>query len=308
MNPVIVADKLSKWYGNILGVSEISLRISPGIKGLLGPNGAGKSTLLKILTGQLKANIGSVTIFGEPVWNNHALFRRIGYCPEFDSYYTEMKGGEFVQFLAELAGLDRAASAQRTTAALEQVGLLENRDKAIKAYSFGMRQRLRIAASIVHDPELLLLDEPLRGVDPLWRIRIIRLIKEYEKAGRTVIVSTHILPEIEAMTRDIILIHQGKVFAEGDIHYIRNLIDSHPHQVYVRLAHARELARELAGHEFVSSLEIDKDNRGITFKTSQRDPFFDFLTRYIADRQIAVEEISSPDDNLQAVFDYLIGR
>jgi ABC-2 type transport system ATP-binding protein len=308
MTAVLKAEKLSKWYGNILGISDINLEIGSGVTGLLGPNGAGKTTFLKIAAGQLKPKIGSLTAFGEPVFGNHILFQRIGFCPEHDSAYMEMSGWQFILLLSRLHGFSGKAAAEKSEKALATVGLLESKDRGIKGYSFGMRQRLRLASSILHEPELLMLDEPLRGIDPLWRINIIQLIKEYGKQGRTVIVSSHILPEIEAMTSEIVLIHQGKIFAKGDIHRIRGLIDSHPHQVSIRLSDPRPLAQKLIGSDFVSSVDFSKDGRGLTVKTDQRDRFFTELIRLIAAGNLPIEEITSPDDNLQAVFDYLIGK
>ena len=307
MNPVLKAEKLSKWYGNILGISDINLEVGGGITGLLGPNGAGKSTFLKIAAGQLRPKIGRLTVFGEPVWGNPGIFRRVGFCPEHDSAYNEMSGGAFILLLARLHGFAGAAS-DRAEKALATVGLLENRGRLIKAYSFGMRQRLRLASAILHEPELLLLDEPLRGVDPLWRIRIMQLIKDYGRQGRTVLVSSHILPEIEAMTSNIVLIHQGKVFAEGDIHSIRGLIDSHPHQVSIRCPRPRQLAEQLIAGDFVSGIEFAADGGGLTVQTSQRDLFFSVLMPLAAQADNEIGEITSPDDNLQAVFDYLIGK
>jgi len=307
MSAVLRAEKLSKWYGNILGISDINLEIAPGITGLLGPNGAGKSTFLKIAAGQLKPKIGSLQIFGENVFGNHLLFKRIGFCPEHDSAYMEMSGWQFIMLLARLHGF-AADAAAKSEKALAAVGLLESKDRRIKGYSFGMRQRLRLASSILHEPELLMLDEPLRGIDPLWRIKIIQLIKEYEKQGRTVIVSSHILPEIEVMTNEIVLIHQGKIFAKGDIQRIRGLIDSHPHQVSILCPEPRRLAAKLIGNEYVLSIDFDAQGRGLTVKTDQRDHFFSALMRLIIEDKLAVEEITSPDDNLQAVFDYLIGK
>ncbi len=308
MTGILKAEKLSKWYGNILGISDINLEIGSGITGLLGPNGAGKSTFLKIAAGQLKPKIGTLTVFGETVFGNPRLFRRIGFCPEHDSAYSEMSGWNFILLLARLHGFSGDAATQKSAKALETVGLLESKDRPIKGYSFGMRQRLRLASSILHEPELLMLDEPLRGIDPVWRIRIIQLIKDYGRQGRTVIVSSHILPEIEAMTSEIILIHQGKIFAKGDIHRIRGLIDSHPHQVSIRCPQPRQLAARLIGSDFIHSVEFTADGRGLTVETGQRDLFFSSLMRLIADAGVQVEEITSPDDNLQAVFDYLIGK
>ncbi|MCU0276785.1 MAG: ABC transporter ATP-binding protein [Acidobacteria bacterium] len=297
MTPVLKAEKLSKWYGNILGISDINLEIRSGITGLLGPNGAGKSTFLKIAAGQLKPKLGALTVFGEPVYGNPRLFRRIGFCPEHDSAYVEMSGRGFILLLARLHGFAGAEAAAKAEKALATVGLLDSQDRLIKGYSFGMRQRLRLASSILHEPELLMLDEPLRGVDPLWRIRIMQLI-----------VSSHILPEIEAMTNEIVLIHQGKIFAKGDIHRIRNLIDSHPHQVSIRTPHPRQLAARLIGNDFISGIEFASDHRGLTVRTNQRDQFFTHLMSLLAESGVETEEITSPDDNLQAVFDYLIGK
>ena len=308
MTAVLKAEKLSKWYGNILGISDINLEIGSGITGLLGPNGAGKSTFLKIAAGQLKPKIGSLTVFGEEVFGNHRLFRRIGFCPEHDSAYAEMSGWQFIMLLARLHGGSEKEAGAMCEKALDTVGLLESKDRQIKAYSFGMRQRLRLASSILHEPELLMLDEPLRGVDPLWRIKIMQLIKDFGRQGRTVIVSSHILPEIESMTSEIVLIHQGKIFAKGDIHRIRGLIDSHPHQVSIRCPEPRQLAQKLIDSAFVLSVDFGSDGRSLTVKTNQRDLFFTALIRLIAAGGLEIEEITSPDDNLQAVFDYLIGK
>ncbi|MCP5105480.1 MAG: ABC transporter ATP-binding protein [bacterium] len=307
-NTVLKAEKLSKWYGNILGISEISLEISPGIQGLLGPNGAGKSTFLKIASGQLKQNLGNVTIFGEKVYNNYRLFERAGFCPEYDSFYKDVTGWEFMIFLSKMHGFKGAKTIEAAAVALDRVGMRENENKLISAYSLGMRQRLKVATSIIHNPELLILDEPLRGVDPLWRVKIIKLVKEFEKEGKTVIVSSHILPEIESMTNNIILIHQGKIFAHGDIQEIRGLIDKHPHQVSVKCNKPRFLAEKMVAGDFVLNVNINDEENKIVVETNNRDSFFDSLTGIIVENGLEVEEMTSPDDNLQAVFDYLIGR
>jgi len=307
-NTVLNSENLSKWYGNILGISEISLKISPGIQGLLGPNGAGKSTFLKIASGQLRQNLGKITIFGEEVYNNHSLFSKIGFCPENDSYYKGVTGWEFMIFLAQLHGFKGKKAKDMAGDALERVGMTENAEKKIGAFSLGMRQRLKVASSIVNNPDLLILDEPLRGVDPLWRVKIIKLIREFEKQGKTVIVSSHILPEIEAMTNNITLIHQGKIFAHGDIQEIRGLIDTHPHQVSLQCDKPRLAAEKLIHNDFVLKVHLDDDENKIVVETNNREKFFDSLMQIIAENALEVEEMTSPDDNLQAVFDYLIGR
>lgn len=307
-NIVLKAEKLSKWYGNILGISEISLEITPGVQGLLGPNGAGKSTFLKIATGQLKQNLGKISVFGETVYNNYNLFLRVGFCPEYDSYYKDVTGWEFILFLARLHHYKGKEAADVTAAALEQVGLRENENKRISAYSLGMRQRLKIAAGILHNPDLLVLDEPLRAVDPLWRVKIIKLIKQFEKEGKTVIVSSHILPEIESMTNNITLIHQGKIFAHGDIQEIRGLIDTHPHQVSIHCNKPRLLAEKLIRCDYVLNIHFNDNGNNVMIETNNRDSFFDSLLKIILETGLEVEEMTSPDDNLQAVFDYLIGK
>lgn len=308
MGIVIKGDNLSKWYGNVLGLSEISVEISSGIQGLLGPNGAGKSTFLKILTGQLKPNIGEIRIFDEPVFNNQKIFHRIGYCPEFDAYYREVTGWEFIRFKSALFGYDKKETIDRALKALEKVGLTDSKDRKISEYSLGMRQRLKFASSIINDSDLLILDEPLRGVDPLWRIKIIKMLKEFEAEGRTIIVSSHILAEIEALTNNVILIHQGKIFAHGDIQEIRDLIGSHPHKVSVVCDNTRGLAKNMISDGLLRNIQFMDSENKVIFETDKRDRFFDTLTATISGSGINVSEITSPDDNLQSVFDYLIGR
>jgi len=303
---VVQAEKISKWYGNVLGVSDISLEITPGIKGLLGPNGAGKSTFLKIATGHLKPNIGRISLFGKNISRHRKIFSRVGYCPEHDSFYRELTGRQFIASLLRLSGFSRADAAERSVAALAKIGLTDRQDDLIRTYSMGMRQRLKLAQSFAHDPELLLLDEPLNGIDPVWRFRVMEMIREFARTGKTVIVSSHILSEIESLTDEIILIHQGQIFAQGDIHYIRDLIDTHPHMVFVKTPDSRKLAGSLIGHACVTDIGFSDD--GITVKTTNRDEFYQALMKNIVTNGFIIQEITSPDDNLQAVFDYLIGR
>jgi ABC-2 type transport system ATP-binding protein len=308
MTPVIETAKLSKWYGNVLGLSDVSLEVEPGVTGLLGPNGAGKSTFLKLITGQIKPSIGSVRIFGQKVRNNQALFNRIGFCPEHDSFYEDMTGWVFLTSLLNLQGFAAPEIRSRAARALDIVELTADKDRLIRAYSRGMRQRLKFAQAIAHDPEIIILDEPLSGLDPLGKRKLIRLIKGYRDEGRTVIVSSHVLPEIEALTRTIILIHQGKIFARGDIHYIRDLIETHPHMVAIRCSDPRGLAGRLLGESYVLKVHFGPDGKSFLVETNSRDRFFGCLMSLIVQSGVEVEEITSPDDNLQAVFDYLVGK
>jgi ABC-2 type transport system ATP-binding protein len=308
MSAVIETWKLSKWYGNVLGLSDVTLQIEPGISGLLGPNGAGKSTFLKLLTGQIKPNLGNVTILGERIKNNFAIFSRVGFCPEHDSFYEEITGWEFLTQLLRLYGFGYSEVKNRTEKALEIVELSQDKDRLIRAYSRGMRQRLKFAQAIAHDPEILILDEPLSGLDPLGKRKIIRLIKEYKSQGKTIIVSSHVLPEIEALTKTIILIHQGKIFATGDIHYIRDLIESHPHLVSVKCSEPRRLASMFLAEDYVLKVMFGPDLKTLVVETKNRDKFFSLLLSLIVESSLEIEEITSPDDNLQAVFDYLVGK
>jgi ABC-2 type transport system ATP-binding protein len=305
VTPLVVADHLSKWYGQVIGLNDVSVSIPPGITGLLGPNGAGKSTLLKLLTGQLKPSKGTITVLGEPVWDNPRIFFRIGFCPEQDAFYDRMTGLEWIAGLARLNGFGEAASLAAARAALERVDLMDAANKKIGGYSKGMRQRVKLAQALVHDPELLILDEPLSGMDPIARRRTIRLIREWSREGRSVLVSSHILHEIEAMTSSILLINNGRILAEGDVHQIRELIDEHPHTVHVRAARPRDLAREFLTRDDVLSLKLEQG--AIVVETSKPDGFYRYLTELAAEgRAGEITEVTSPDDNLQAVFKFLV--
>jgi len=308
VNPTIETRNLSKWYGNVLGLSDVTLAIEPGITGLLGPNGAGKSTFMKLLTGQLKPNIGEVAVLGRRVRNAYPLFAKIGFCPESDAFYEEITGWEFLTGLLSFYGYSRDEARDRAAKALDIVELTADKDRRIRGYSRGMRQRIRFAQAIAHDPEILILDEPLSGLDPLGKRKLIHLVKGYRDQGRTILVSSHVLPEIEAMTSRVILIHQGKILAQGDIHYIRDLIETHPHVISLRCDDPRALAARFVKEPYVQNLSFEADAGGLIVETHNRDAFFVRLNAVILEGGVRVDEITSPDDNLQAVFDYLVGK
>jgi len=303
--PLIEAEHLSKWYGQVIGLNDVTVRVPRGITGLLGPNGAGKSTFMKLITGQLKPSQGRLTVFGEPIWNNPKLFFRIGFCPEQDAFYERMTGLEWVTALVRLNGLGEEEATRAARAALEQVDLLDAADKKIGAYSKGMRQRVKLAQALVHDPELLILDEPLTGMDPIMRRRTIRLIREWGRNGRSILVSSHILHEIEAMTSNILLINHGRIVAEGNVHQIRELIDEHPHTIYIRGENPRALARRFLADDDVLGLSFQPD--ALVVQTARPDAFYARLTELAASGEAGrVDEVTSPDDNLAAVFQYLV--
>jgi ABC-2 type transport system ATP-binding protein len=302
---VLAAEHLSKWYGQVIGLNDVTVSVPPGITGLLGPNGAGKSTFMKLITGQLRPSKGSVHVLGEPIWNNPRLYFRIGFCPEQDRFYERMTGLEWVSALVRLNGLGEREAREAATRALEAVDLLDAASKRIGAYSKGMRQRVKLAQALVHDPELLILDEPLAGMDPLARRRTIRLIRDWARQGKSILVSSHILHEIESMTTNILLINNGRILAEGNVHQIRDLIDEHPHTVYIRASDPRRLAREFLTHADVLSLRFEPG--AVVVETGEPDAFYGRLTELVAAGECgAVEELTSPDDNLQAVFKYLV--
>jgi ABC-2 type transport system ATP-binding protein len=302
---VVVTDHLSKWYGQVIGLNDVTLTISRGVTGLLGPNGAGKSTFLKLLTGQLKPSKGSVTVLGEPVWGNPAIYLRMGVCPEQDAFYDRMTGLDWLVALLRLQGYDEHQARERAFAALEQVDLTEAANKRIGAYSKGMRQRVKLGQAIAHEPELLVLDEPLAGMDPLARRKTLRLLRNWAAGGKNVIVSSHILHEVEALTSNILLMHNGRVLAEGNVHQIRDLIDEHPHTVCVRSKRPRELAKQLIGYDDLLSLRFEDE--AVFVQTAKPDVFYARLTEMAAnDGSGEIYEVTSPDDNLQAVFDYLV--
>jgi len=303
--PVVTAEHLSKWYGQVIGLNDVTLSVPAGITGLLGPNGAGKSTFMKLITGQLKPSQGDVRILGERIWGNPSLYFRIGFCPEQDAFYERMTGVEWVTALVRLNGVGDEQAAALARRALETVDLLDAADKKIGAYSKGMRQRVKMAQALVHDPELLILDEPLSGMDPIARRKAIRMIKDWGRAGKSVIVSSHILHEIESMTPNILLINQGRILAEGNVHQIRDLIDEHPHTVYIKADQPRALAREFLAFDDVLSLKFEE--AAVVVQTGRPDAFYSRLTNLAATGEFgAIHEVTSPDDNLQAVFQYLV--
>jgi ABC-2 type transport system ATP-binding protein len=303
--PIVQALQLSKWYGQVSGLNDVTVSIPPGITGLLGPNGAGKSTFMKLMTGQLKPSKGSVSVLGEPIWGNPALFARIGFCPEQDAFYDRMTGIEWLTALVRLNGVSEGEAGEHARRALAEVDLVAAAAKKIGAYSKGMRQRVKLAQALVHDPELLVLDEPLAGMDPLMRRKTIRFIKEWARAGRHIVVSSHILHEIEAMTSNILLINNGRILAEGNVHAIRELIDTHPHTVSIRGADPRALARRFLAEDDVISLRFEPG--AVIVETAKPDAFYARLTRLAATGEAgSIDEVTSPDDNLQAVFRYLV--
>ena len=301
MTALVETRGLGQWYGRVIALDDVSLRVGPGITGLLGANGAGKTSLLRVLVGLMRPSAGEARVLGEPPWNNPALSARVGYCPEHDGFWEWMSGRAFVEALARLRGLSRPREAAAD--ALDRVKLGEAADRKISGYSRGMRQRLKLAQAVVHRPDFLVLDEPLTGCDPVVRQEILELIRGFAAAGAGVLVSTHVLHEIEVLTRRVAVLHRGRLAADGDAGEIRAMLDRHPRRVRVRCARPRELAAVLAREPDVEELVLEAGQ--VTAFTRDPERFHARLPALALEAAGDVEEISSPDDTLEAVFRYL---
>jgi ABC-2 type transport system ATP-binding protein len=292
---------LGHWYGSVLALDDISISFEAGITGLLGANGAGKTSLLRVLVGLMRESAGIVQVFGESPWNNPALAARIGYCPEHDGFWEWMTGRTFVESLARIRGLRRPR--QAAADAIDRVALGEAADRRVSGYSRGMRQRLKLAQAVVHRPDFLVLDEPLTGCDPIVRQEILALIRGFAAAGAAVLVSSHVLKEIESLTRRVAVLHRGRLAADGDVGEIRGLLDRHPRRVRVRCERPRDLAAALVREPSVGEARLDEG--AVTVLTRDPETFRARLPAILLETAGDVAEIASPDDSLEAVFRYL---
>lgn len=306
MTATIEYVRASRWYGPVIALNDVTTVVEPGVTGLLGPNGAGKSTFLKLAAGQLAPSQGEVRLLGVPAWGSPEVFHHVGLCPEADAFWEGMTGLQFVTALLGLTGYDEAECRRRAEAALDEVALLEAKDRKIGGYSKGMRQRVKLAQAIAHDPQVLLLDEPVSGMDPINRRHVVDLVKRLGREGKTVLVSSHILHEVEAMTRRVLLIHNGRILAEGDVREIRDLMDEHPHTVALRARDPRALARAVVGSPHVLSVTFGAEGQWVTVQTARPDEFYGTL--HEAALEAGVSEMYSPDENLESVFKYLVAR
>ncbi|HLA76926.1 MAG TPA: ABC transporter ATP-binding protein [Vicinamibacteria bacterium] len=306
MSPTLEFVRASRWYGPVIAMNDVSATLGPGVTGLLGPNGAGKSTFLKLASGQLAASQGEVKLLGVPAWGTPEVFHRVGLCAEADAFWEHLTGEQFLVVLLRLMGYDDAECRQRAEAALEQVALTDARKRKIGGYSKGMRQRIKLAQALAHDPEVLLLDEPVSGMDPVNRRRVVELVKRLGKEGRTIVVSSHILYEVESMTRRVLLIHNGRILAEGDVREIRDLMDEHPHTVSLRCRDPRVVARAVVDSPHVLSLSFGHEGEWLTVQTAKPDEFYASLAEPAV--EAGVTEMYSPDEDLESVFRYLVAR
>jgi ABC-2 type transport system ATP-binding protein len=307
LTAVVRTEHLSRWYGQVMGLSDVSVEIGPGITALLGPNGAGKSTLLWLLTGQIRPSEGKALVYGEEPWRNPALFRRVGFCPETDGFYANLSALEFVTILARMDGMRKGEAKDKAARALDTLGMTPFMNRRIYTYSKGMRQRTKLAQALVHDPTLLILDEPLSGLDPVGRRDMLQLIRSLGESGKNVLVSSHVLHEVEIVTSRILLMNRGHILAEGDVHEIRSLIDRHPHHIRIGCDRPRELAAKLLGWDDVVSVTVEPDGSGLTVETTRPDAFYSRLPGALVEGRFDVRDVESQDDDLAAVFRYLVG-
>jgi ABC-2 type transport system ATP-binding protein len=306
VTPLVNFQDVSKWYGNVIGVNKLTVQIGPGVTGLLGPNGAGKSTLLQLATGQLRPSQGTVQVLGQGVWNNAALNRLIGLCPEQDAFYEWMSGWNFVYTCARLSGLKRAAARTAAERTIEAVGMTAHQGRAIRGYSKGMRQRIKLAQALVHDPQMLFLDEPLTGTDPVARHDLMNIIVRLGSEGKGVVVSSHVLYEVQSLTPNIVLLNRGRLVAEGHVRQIRDLIDKHPHRIKLVCTEYRRLAARMVSWDDVESVRVLADESGLLVETRSPDMFYGRLPALSLEDGLAIKSVYSDDDNLEAVFEYLV--
>ena len=304
---LIIFDDVSKFYGEILGVNRVNLQIAPGITSLVGPNGAGKSTLMNLMTGLLRPTRGSITLLGIPTDRPEQLFRKVGYCTQFDSFPRGVTGRQFISSFLMVHGFDRKKAAELTDAALDRVSLLDAADRKVAAYSKGMRQRIRLAQSIAHQPAVMILDEPLNGLDPMVRAETIALFRKLASEGLHLIISSHILHEVDMMSDSVVLLNNGYVVAEGNVHGVRDEMEEHPMQILIRCDQPSKLAAYVFAQDHVVEARLHEDRRGLFVKTRDADRFYLLLNRIVADGEINMESVAPVDDDLSAVYQYLIG-
>lgn len=303
---MIKVTNASKWYGIVVGINRVSLSIEPGVTGLLGINGAGKSTLLNLMGGLLKPSTGSVTVDDTPVFGNGKAIRKIGYCPSIDKFYEDLSGEAFVTYMGRLSGLTLDDARRRAKEALDEVAIGAEGQKKIRRMSKGMRQKVKMAQAIVHDPSVLLLDEPLNGMDPPSRATTIKLIRQWGADGKCVMVSSHVLHEVEAMTSRILLLHHGRLLASGEVPEVREAIASRPLRISLRCADGRRLGASLVAWPTVKSLEFGEDSKNLTIEVTDAGGFYAELGKLMANEDFGLEILNPLDDNLASVFQYLV--
>ncbi len=303
-SPLLLFEQVSKWFGPVLGLNQVTLELTGGITGLVGANGAGKSTLIRLATGQSRPSLGRVTVRGVDAWDWRAR-RLVGYCPDHDAFYEDMTGRDFVHAMARLCGYPRAQARRRAEATLELVGMADRADRKLRGYSKGMRQRVKLAQALVHDPELLILDEPLGGIDPVGRQEMLDLFRKLSAAGKCLLVSSHELEELEKLTNHVAVMARGRIAAVGTLQQIRDLMDDFPLSVRIEVDHPRELARHLLAMPDVVGVDVESD--GVVVRARHPQKFFRAFGTLVVETELEVRRLDPLDDSAHAILGYLLG-
>jgi ABC-2 type transport system ATP-binding protein len=303
-SPLLLFEQASKWYGPVLALNQVTLTLNGGITGLVGANGAGKSTIIKLATGQIRPTLGRVTVRGLDAfdWRTRRL---VGYCPDHDAFYEDLSGRRFVLEMARLYGFPKAVAHERTEAVLKQVGMLDRADRVIRGYSKGMRQRVKLAQALLHDPELLILDEPLSGIDPLGRMEVLELFRTLAASGKCLLISSHELEELEKLTSHVAIMARGRIAAVGTLSQIRDLLDDRPFQVRIAVDRPRELAQHLIEMEVVLGLDLTPG--GLVIRVRKSNLFFEQFGQIVIRHNYQVLEVEPLDDSAHAILGYLLG-
>jgi ABC-2 type transport system ATP-binding protein len=306
-NELIVLENVSKFYGEVLGVNRVSLSIEPGITSLVGPNGAGKTTLMNLITGLLLPTKGSVRVLGIRVSDPERFYRNVGYCSQFDAFPKGLSGYQIIYSNLQLQGLSGSEAESRTWQVIERVNMKDAARRRVAGYSKGMRQRIRLALALAHEPKVLVLDEPLNGLDPMARAEAIELFRKFAESGMHVVISSHIMHEVDLISDTVVMMSGGYIVAEGDIQGVRSEMEDHPIQVLVRCSRPREVAARVLQQDSAVEVRIHADGRGLLIATRNADRFYELLNRVVLEDGIAVEAVSPADENVNAVYQYLVG-
>ena len=298
---------VSRFYGEVLGINNVNLSIPPGITSLVGPNGSGKTTLMNLMTGLIRPTQGDISVLGIQPRHPERLCRMVGYCAQFDAFPKGLTGHQFIYWFLRMHGMSHAECEEKTAAALERVSMTPAAERPVGAYSKGMRQRIKLAQAIAHDPQVLVLDEPLNGLDPMARAETIALFREWGEKGRYVIVSSHILHEVDQISDQVILLSQGYVVAEGQIQGVRSEVKEQPMQILVRCDNPGGLAARLFQDHHMVEAKISNDRKGLLLRTTDADSFYLLLNHVVLESGLEVESVAPADDDVNSVYQYLIG-
>ncbi|MFK7865440.1 MAG: ABC transporter ATP-binding protein [Pseudohongiellaceae bacterium] len=301
----IVLQDLSKFYGDVLGVNRINLTIEAGITGLVGPNGAGKSTLMNLLAGINQPTRGSMTIMGTTPKNPEAFYRQLGYCTQYDSFPVGITGYDFIRNTLLIHGYDKATAKELTAQALQQVNLVQAAMRPVDAYSKGMRQRIKLGQAIAHQPDVLILDEPLNGLDPMARAQVIALFQEFADDGKVVVISSQILHEVDLISDRVVLLNSGYLVAEGDLSKIQSETGE-PMKIFIRSSHAKQIAAAVFDLENVVEAQLHYDGQGLFVRSSDADAFFLAFNKQVTDHCWQIDSIGPADETVEAVYQHLI--